>query len=76
MSRQYFSLSCLLLLIYTINASAEDKCRATDILRPNVVKYDTSILTFLAYNNIVDQLVKRGQSAGVGVRYDGHDLVL
>ncbi|MER9581155.1 hypothetical protein [Mesorhizobium sp. M0276] len=74
MSRQYLSLSCLFLLMYSLSASAEDKCPAAEILRPDVVKYDTSALTFLAYNHAVDQLVRKGQSTGVGVRYDGFDL--
>lgn len=61
-------------LATTAMASAAQDCSAEAILKPNVIRYDQNILTFLAYSTSIDQLVKQNQSSGLGANYNGFSL--
>lgn len=66
--------SFCILLSAAATASAAQDCSAEAILKPDVIRYDQNILTFLAYSASVDQLVKQNQSAGLGAKYEGFSL--
>lgn len=65
-----FCFSLIAFLSFTVPAAAQ-VCSAADILKPDQVHYDQNIVTFLAYSNMVDQLVKQNQSQGLGAQYEG-----
>ena len=61
-------------VLLTSHAHSAENCSASEILKPDTIKYDSSILTFIAYTNTVDFLVKRNSSDKIGAAYQGYNL--